>query len=530
MQDKKTTFVERLDKSTTIVAFGVTFLFFIWGISFGDSLGVLMQSTMKLLTHSFGWILLFLGVILTGMALWLAFGPYSHIKIGPDDSKPEFSTFSWFAMLFAAAYGVGLTYWGPAEPLTFYVSPPIGLEPQTTAAAEMGLAWAFSHWGIVPWAFFLGYSVAIGYFVYRKGRPLRYSSALPDCLRLAWNGMFAKIVDGFMIAAMILSCMTAIGFGVRQLAAGLSNQFGIEVNVTLFIIIAFLWACIYAWSAVSGIYKGIKVLSDINIYLAVGLLMFVFIAGPSGFITNIFTSSMGDYLDRFFKMSLWTDAIDQGGFPQGWTIFYWAWWIACIPSIAAFATRVSYGRTFREMVLAFMVLATISTWIWFATFGGTTLWMQIKGGFDMVGNMAANGTDAVVYSMLHNLPLAGLTIPLFIALVIIFLATTADSISYNCATLCTGEKGDIQNPSKVLRATWATIMGMGSIFLVVEGEGISAIQMSSVAAASYCAVILCITMWYLVSDLRKNENTRFISSCPVNTVNENRPVQEIPGR
>ncbi|MDR2386159.1 MAG: BCCT family transporter [Deltaproteobacteria bacterium] len=526
MREKSGIF-DRLDKLTTIVAFGVTGLFFLWGLSFGESLGSLMQGTLNLMTHSFGWVLLFFGIALTGMSIWLAFGPYSHIKIGPDDSKPEFSTFSWFAMLFAAAYGVGLTYWGAAEPLSFYVSPPIGLPPESTSSAEMGMAWAFSHWGIVPWAIFLCYTVAIGYFVYRKGRPLRYSSALPDSLRLAWGGKVAKIVDGLMVAAMVLSVMTAIGFGVKQLAAGLGNQFGVQVSVALYLIIALVWILIYSWSAVSGIYKGIRVLSGLNIHLAIILLIFVFIFGPTTFITNIFTSSMGDYLDRFFKMSLWTDPIEQGGFPQGWTIFYWAWWTACIPAISAFATRVSYGRTFRELVMAFMILATISTWLWFGTFGGTALWMEIKGGVDIVAAMKAGGTDVVVYKLLNNLPLAFLTIPLFIILVVIFLSTTADSISYNCATICTGEKGDSQNPSKPLRAVWAVILGSGAITLIIQGEGISAIQMSSVAASSYCVIIYVIAMWYLVDDLKKNEKTRFkLNELPISDGSLDKPANK----
>jgi len=371
--------------------------------------------------------------------------------------------------------------------------------------------------------------VAIGYFVYRKGRPLRYSSALPDSIRLAHNGLIAQIIDGLMVAAMILSCMTAIGFGVKQLAAGLANQFNLEVSVTMYMIIAVIWIALYGFSAISGIYKGIKLLSSINMYLAFILLGFVLFFGPTAFIGNIFTTAMGEYLDRFFKMSLWTDAIDQGGFPQGWTIFYWAWWTACIPSIAAFCTRVSYGRTFRELVMAFMVLATISTWIWFAAFGGTAIWMETKGGFDMVGPLKEGGADVVVYSLFNNLPLSGLTIPLFIVLVVIFLATTADAISYNCATLCTGPKGNVQNPSKILRGLWAIILGAGAVTLIIQGEGISAIQMSSVAACSYCVVFYMISMWYLVKDLRENENTRFVTIVPVKTKNDNNPIREIPG-
>ena len=511
MQTPKASLIEQLDKATTAVAFGVTALFFLWGLTAGESLGEVMKTALELMTHTFGWVLLLMGVILTGLALWLALGPYSHVKIGPDDAKPEFSTGAWFAMLFATAYGVGLTYWGPAEPLSFYVTPPIGLKPQTTAAAEVGLAWAFAHWGLVPWAIFLCYTVAIGHFVYRKGRPLRFSSALPDSLRLAAGGLPAKVIDGLMVSAMVLSVMTGIGFGVKQLAAGLAGQFNLEISVTMYLVIAVIWIGLYGFSAVSGIYRGMKALSSLNLYLAALLMIFVLLVGPTSFIGNIFTTSLGEYLDRFFKISLWTDPIDQGGFPQNWTIFYWAWWTACIPAISAFATRISYGRTIRELVLAFMVLATLSTWIWFATFGGTALWMEIKGGVDMVGAMRNGGTDVVAYKLLNNLPLSGLTIPLFIVLVVIFLATTADSISYNCATVCTSDKGDIQNPSKLMRAVWAAVMGLGAMILIVHGDGISAIQMAAVAACSFCVVIYMTTMWHLITDLRQNENTRAAS-------------------
>ena len=499
---------QRLDLAILGISLSLLLSFFLWGQFSGESMGSVMKSTLQVLTHQFGWLYLLFGLFLVFFSLWMALGPYAHVKLGADDSKPEFSNFSWFCMLFACGYGVGLVFWGAAEPLYFLSSPPLHLDANSRSAAEIGLAWSFFHWGWTPWAMYLCLTIPVGYFAYRRNMPLRFSSALKPVLKEGTSGLPGRVVDAVLIFALVLGVTTSIGLGVKQFASGLSSQFGFPEGTFVYVAIGVVWCFIFGISAISGIDKGIKLLSGINIPLAMGLMIFVFIVGPSTFILDITCSAFGDYVDNFFKMSTWTDAVDQGGFPQGWTIFYWAWWFACAPTMAIFTSRISKGRTIKEIVIAHMMLAPIATWLWFGTFGGTALWMELKGKLGLVAQMKENGSGSVIYTLLENLPLSGLTSCLFMILIVVFLATSADSISYICSQLCTKKEADTDNPPKPIRALWAVVLGGGAMTLVIFGEGISGLQLSSVIASIVVVFMTMIAIYAMLKDMKEKETRR----------------------
>lgn len=506
MEEKNTNipWYKRVEGITFGAAFGVIIAFFIWALTSGDQMGATMSNLLGILTHQFGWLYLMFGFLSVIFALWLALGPYGNIKLGKDDEKPKYSYFSWFSMLFACGYGIGLVYWGAAEPLSFFMAPPFGIEPGSARAAEIGLAYAYFHWGWTPWAMYLAMSVPLGYFIHRRGLEPRFASGLQPILGDRIDGTTGKLINAALIIGLVGGETTSIGLGILQVSAGLNTVFGIPISKFLYLIIGVLWIAIFTTSAISGLDKGIKTLSSINIPLAMLIMLFILFAGPTMFSVDLGTSAFGDYLTNFFKMSFWTDPVNQGGFPQGWTIFYWAWWIACCPVVGLFVATISRGRTIKEVVGSIMVVAPLATWLWFATFGGTAINFELNG-LGLGDVMATQGTNQVIFTMIDNLPMSKLLGLGFLVLIIIFMATTADSCSYIMAQVTTKKEYNPSVPPKAIRAVWAIAMGGLSMVLVMFGKGINGLQLASVAASFFVIFVIIAMVYCLIKALKEEK-------------------------
>jgi choline/carnitine/betaine transport len=464
-----------------------------------------MDKSFSVLTHDLGWLYLLFGFACIIMSLWLVFGPYNRLKFGPDDSKPEFSTFAWYAFIFACGNGVGIVYWAAAEPLCYYVTPPLNLASMSPEAMEVSLAWTLFHWGWTPWAFYLVLTVPMGYFAYRRNRPLRYSSALPEKLRLMSNGLFGKMVDGILMFALIMGIITSLGLGIKQLVAGLNLRYGIYDGAVTMIIVGAIWAIATSTSNYLGLRRGIRNLSNFNIILAIILLSFVFLTGPSSFILNMGTTAIGFIFDRFPFMSLWTDPVVQGGVPQTWTTFYWAWWLAWSPILCIFVARVSKGRTIREIVTMHMVVAVASSWLWFLVLGSTTLDMALNLDPSLTESVIAGDTSSIVFRVFNNLPLSSVTTVAFIALIFVFLTTTADSAAYICSQMGFTGRQLKENPPMTSRIFWSILMSGMAIYLVIYSEGISALQISSLLPSLLVMVFFVLAYVAFFKDLKQNE-------------------------
>ncbi len=496
---------KRIDKVVFTFSISVVIAFFLWAMLDTDGMGETMNIIFHFVTYKLGWLYLLVGFLLVVFAVWLAFGPFRNVKLGKDTDKPEYSFFSWFTMLFACGYGVGLVYWGAAEPLSIYAAPPLGLVTGTTRAAEMSLAYAFFHWGWTPWAIYMAIGAPAGYFLFRRGEKPRFSTAMRPLIGNYADSNLAKILDGFLVVGVIYGVTTATGLGIMQLTSGINTIFGIPASNMMYVIIGVIWISIFTASAVSGIDKGIKTLSNINIPLAMVLMVLMFIVGPTVFQFDIGLNAFGDYVTNFFRMSFWTDPIDKSGFPQGWTIFYWAWWIASAPATGLFVANISKGRTLKEVVLAHMGVAPIATWMWFASFGGTALYQETVQKTGLLASMNETGTGGVVFTMLKQLPLGNIMAPAFLILVVIFLSTTVDSFSYACAQVTTKADCNPEVPPKGIRALWAVTIGLLGITLVLLGKGISGLQLSSIVGSLliiFVMLAMCISM---VISLYRNE-------------------------
>ncbi len=487
-----------IQKSDGIVLFSaltILVIFVGWALINPDGMFAIIGVVFSTLTGDFGWAYLLAGAIFFIFSIWLAFGPFGNVKLGKDDDKPQYSFFTWFAMIIACGYGVGLVYWCVAEPLSFLQSPPFGVEAMTPEAAERALAQSFYHWGWVPWAIYMTVAAPAGYFIYRKGEPPHFSTFMRPLFGKKVESKGFRLLDGFLVFGVIGGVTTATGLGIMQLAGGLNSLFGIPINNYVYVIIGVCWAALFTASAVSGIDKGIKILSNINIPLCIGICVVVFLLGPSGFILNTTLTGFGDMLQNFPRMTFWTDSLQTNQFPQGWTIFYWAWWIASAPSTGLFVAAVSRGRTLKEVVLVHLGAAPIATWLWYGTFGSTAIHMQLKEGIDLVGAMNQNGTGSTVFTVLQRLPFGGILSGLFIILVFIFLATTVDSYSYVCAQVTTRKDCNPVVPPKATRALWAVSIAVLAIVLVLIASGeITGLQTSSLVASIVITIVMLLTM------------------------------------
>lgn len=506
---KKKSWIAKADPWVTIPALVILLAIIGWALVDAAGMAEMVNSIFKVLTDNFGWFYLMIGLAFLIFCLWLIIGPYRNVKIGKDSDTPEFSFFSWFAMIVACGYGVGLVYWGAAEPLSFLQTPPGQIESMSGAAATRAMAQAFFHWGWTPWAIYMICGVTMGYFIFRKGIPPFFSRALEPVFGKKVKSKYFRILDGFMVYGVVGGVTTATGLGILQLASGLNRVFGVPENDVTYIIIAVAWAALFTTSAVSGIDKGIKICSDINIPLGMILCVAVFILGPTSFIMNMTSSGLGEMLKEFFSMSLWTDPVDQAGFPQGWTIFYWAWWIASAPSTGLFVATISKGRTIKEIVMVHLCAAPVATWLWFGTFGGTAIYQELFQKLGLVSAMNEKGTQSVVFDMLANLPLGKILSVLFLLLIFLFLSTTVDSFSYVCAQMSTKEDCGPTEPPKPLRALWAVAIAALAITLILVGRAqISSLQLSSVVASVAIVIVMIFLCIAMIKDLKKNEASR----------------------
>lgn len=496
---------KRVDVAVLAFSSVAVIAFILWALLAAENMGIVMSAMFVFFTNQFGSYYLYAGLFLLVVCVWLAFSRYGDVKLGPADEPPAYSFFSWFSMLFVAGYGVGLVFWGAAEPLSFVSFPPFGYAPGSPQANDVAMSYAFFHWGWTPWAIYAMLALPVCYFIYKKNSHPSFShSLLPILGEKRVEGLAGKFLDSVMIFGTIGGISTSLGLGILQLSGGLNRVFGIPQTNTLFMIIAAAWIGLFTWSAISGVDKGIKVLSLINVPLAIFIMVFVFLFAAPAFSINLMTDALSMYLHNFFRMSLNTDPISGGGFPQGWTVFYWAWWFSAAPATALFVARISKGRTLREVILGMLGTAPIATWLWFMSMGGAAFDLQFNRGIDLVGFMGEHGTESIVFEMLSHLPFGQIIAVLFLILIIFFLATTADSFSYVCAQISTKKGADPLNPSKHLRAYWAVLIGTTALLLLLYGEGITALQTASIITSVLVVAVQVLLVIALIITLKKD--------------------------
>ncbi len=471
----------------------------VFGGIWTDTAGEVFGSVLSFTTQYFGWYYILTVSFFLFFVIWLYFSPYGNIRLGPDDSKPEFSLFAWFSMLFAAGMGMGLVFWGVAEPITHYMSPPLA-KPETLDAVTEAMRFSFFHWGLHPWGIYIIFGLGIGFFHFRHNLPLAPRSLLYPLLGDKIYGYPGHIIDAFCTVGTLLGVATSLGLGAMQINSGLSELVGMEYGVNTQVIIITTITLIATVSTVTGVHSGIKYLSILNILLMLMMLAFVFLAGPTLFQINLFISSLGDYLKSIVALSLWVDLREGNDWQSNWTVFYWGWWVSWCPFVGIFIARISRGRTIKEFILFVFLIPTLINFIWFSVFGGTALHIEFLGD----GGVAAVVKDNVAMSLhvlLDHLPLGAITRWLGVFLIIIFFITSSDSGSFVDDMVTSGGN---PNPPVLNRVFWGCAEGAAAAVLLLAG-GLKALQTASISSGLPQSLLVVATCYSLVKAFRSEK-------------------------
>jgi BCCT family betaine/carnitine transporter len=447
----------------------------------------------------YNWIATNLGVLyqlfgLGTMAFlgWLVFGPFGHIRLGGE--KPDFSNFSWAGMLFCAGTGASLLVWSGVEWAFYYDTPPFGVEPRSIEAVEWASAYGPFHWGVTAWCFYALPTIAIAYSFYVRNIPyLRTSTSLHEILgRGGENSLAGRAVDLAVMIALVGGAGTSLGVIAPTIAASVAQLLGIDTSLPLQLAVMTVCIFLFAFSVYKGLEKGIKRLSDLNVYLALGFLAYILVAGPTLFILKNSTNTLGFMLDNFLRMMTWTDPVGKSGFVESWSIFYWAWWIAFAPAIGIFVARISRGRTIRQVVLSMLFFGSLGCWIFYFILGNYSLYLELENVMSVTGSLAETDMYITVASVVATLPLGGLVLGVFTVVMAISVATTYDSASYTLASTATSQLREGENPSRWNRLFWAAVLGFLPIVMMVVG-GLQSIR-SGVLIASLPLLAIGVAM------------------------------------
>ncbi|MDM0011919.1 BCCT family transporter [Variovorax sp. J22P168] len=488
-----------------IVSAGSILAIVLWGILAPAHLGAVFDGALAMITRNFGWFYLWAVLGLVVLALVLAVSRYGNIKLGADDEEPEFSLGAWFAMLFAAGMGIGLVFWGVAEPISHYGAPPPGVVANTPEAANAAMRYSFFHWGVHPWAVYSIVALAIAFFQFRRGGSALVSTAV-EALPWAPLRRVGPLVNVLAVIATAFGVAASLGMGALQINSGLHAVFGLPVGKAQQLGIIGITTALFLASALSGIGRGIKWLSSFNVLLAGLLALAVFVLGPTVVIIDTLTSTLGSYLSEVVRMSLRMTPFRDSGWVGSWTIFYWAWWVSWSPFVGLFIARVSRGRTVREFIIGTVAVPTLAAFVWFSVFGGTALYMQIAQQVPIAAAVQADPSTAL-FALLHQLPLGTLMSGVATVLVMVFFVTSGDSAVLVLGTMSTG--GD-QDPSARVKVAWGLLVAGIAASLLMAG-GLKSVQTATIVFAlpfTVVIVLMAVSLWRGLRDDHDAEQRR----------------------
>lgn len=443
-----------------------------------------------------GWLFVFSVNFFLIFVVYLAFSKFGKIRLGGKDAEPEFKTISWFSMLFSAGMGIGLLFWSVAEPVTHFGAPP-NADADTIAAAKEAMNFSFLHWGFHPWAIYALVGLALAFFTYSRGLPLTIRSVFYPFLGDKIYGVIGDIIDIFAVLATLFGLATSLGFGVQQVAAGLEQVFGLSSGTTTQVLLIAGITLVATISVVFGVDKGVKVLSEWNIRIAVLLLALVLILGPTLFIFESYLENLGNYFSSVVEISLWNESFTGGDWQNNWTIFYWGWWISWSPFVGTFIARISKGRTIKEFILGVLIVPSLITFFWITAFGNSALDI-IMNGNDAISTAVDNDVATALFVFFEDFPFTIALNVVAILLIIGFFITSSDSGSLVIDSLTTGGKIDAPVGQRIF---WAITEGAVAAVLLIGG-GLGALQTAAIASGLPFAIILLVMCYSLYKGLK----------------------------
>jgi len=477
------------------ISAGLIVAFVAFTLLFPESAESFFGALRPWLTSTFDWLFMGAANLFVVFCLFLVVSPLGRVRLGGPDARPDYGYAGWFAMLFAAGMGIGLMFFGVLEPVYHFQHPPLGIDgADTEAARAVGMAATIFHWGLHPWAIYAVVALALAFFSYNHGMPLTIRAAFfPLIGNRVWRWP-GHLIDILAVFATLFGLATSLGFGAEQAIAGLNYLFGIPATATAKVVLILCITAAATLSVVAGLDSGVKRLSEINMILALVLLMFVIAVGPTSEILTGFVTGLGTYLRDIVPLSNWIGRENED-FLHGWTTFYWAWWISWSPFVGMFIARVSRGRTVREFVICVLLVPTLLCVLWMSAFGGTALHQYLASGYTGVVDTVTQWTPELsLFKMLEPLPMPGVLSAIGIVLVLVFFVTSSDSGSLVIDTITAGGKLDAPVPQRVF---WAVFEGLVAIALMLGG-GLASLQAAAVATGFPFAIVLvvmCFSLW-----------------------------------
>ncbi|MEV6780025.1 BCCT family transporter [Streptomyces syringium] len=471
-----------------------------WAALGKHSFDSVSSSALSWVLSNFAWLFVIAADVFLVLCVVIAASRFGRIRLGKDDDRPEFGSLAWIAMMFSAGMGIGLMFYGVGEPLQHFVSPPpgSGVPAGTPAAARTALEYSFFHWTLHPWAIYGMAGLALAYAGFRKGRGNRLSSAFVPLLgQQRADGWPGRAIDLLAVFATVFGTATSLGLGALQVSKGLNITTGVEDSTALELIIIAGLSGAFVLSAFSGLHKGVKWLSTINILLAACLMLFVFLLGPTVNILNTIPAATGGYLHDLLVLATRTGAFTDSKWLGAWTIFYWAWWLSWAPFVGTFIARISRGRTIREFLVGVLLVPSGATVVWFCVMGGSALRLDMTGAADMAGTVA-DGAEASMFALLDTLPLATLVSWVAMLLVMTYFITSADSASLVMGSL--SSRGAL-HPRTWLVVTWGVLMAAVAAVLLVAG-GLGSLQSATILVALPFVLVMLALCWSLLTELR----------------------------
>jgi len=457
----------------------------------------LFQGLQTGIVRNFSWYYVLITAFFVGFSLFVGFSRFGDIKLGKDKDEPEFSTGSWFALLFAAGMGIGLVFYGVSEPLSHFASPRPGVTGTEDQLAQQALTQTFLHWGLHAWAIYVVLGLALAYAIHRRGRPVSIRWALEPLLGRRVRGGWGNLIDVVALVGTLFGVATSLGLGVIQIGAGLEAAGIAESSLVSQIAIIAVITAVTIVSLVTGVTKGMKILSNFNLILAAALLLFVLIVGPTQFLLRDFVQSIGAYLQNVVGLSFNVTA-QQGAAGEAWqgawTTFYWGWWMSWAPFVGIFIARISKGRTVRQFVFGVLLVPTALTFLWFAVLGGAAIHQQTDGSGGLVGADGSVDVEGSLFALLGGLPAGAVLTFGAILLIGVFFVTSSDSGSLVMAMIASG--GDIE-PKNWLRVFFALVAALLAVALLLTG-GLDALKTAAITTALPFSIVLLLTCWSTV--------------------------------
>lgn len=478
------------------VSAGLILAFALFGALAPELASSVFTKAQALIVADFGWFYIAAVAGFLVFVLFLMFSRYGDVKLGPDDSEPDYSYLSWFAMLFSAGMGIGLIFFGVAEPIQHYALPPVG-EGRTIESARQAMVLTFFHWGLHAWAIYIVVGLALAYFAFRRGLPLTIRSALYPLIGDRIYGPIGHAVDIFAVLGTMFGVATSLGLGVLQVNAGFSYLFGLPSNTLVKLVLIVAITGMATLSVVMGLDRGVKRLSELNIILAGLMLAFVLVAGSTVFLLQAFIQNVGTYLSEVVQRTFRLYAYEPNPWLGNWTLFYWGWWIAWSPFVGMFIARISRGRTIRQFVGGVLLVPTLFTFLWMTVFGNTAIAIDLNGTAS-IADTVANNLPVALFETLEQLPLSVIVSGVATLLIITFFVTSADSGALVIDMITSGA---VENPPVWQRVFWAVCAGGVAAVLLVAG-GLQALQTAAIASALPFAVVMVFICYGLLRALQ----------------------------